>query len=111
MGVPLRVGGGTASVTLTFDDTGIKPEQLDTIAHQIAAGVDGLQAGFVSIFDSQGIQLNRRAVEEHERTQFWTGLAINVCKVLGILVALITLRFHYQGRREGSQRRTGRRDS
>ena len=31
-----------------------------------------------------------------ERREFWTGVAINVAKVLGILAALITLRFIIQ---------------
>ena len=28
-----------------------------------------------------------------EQKQFWTGIAINVAKILGILAALITMRF------------------
>ena len=31
-----------------------------------------------------------------ERKEFWTGIAINIAKVLGILAALITLRFIIQ---------------
>ena len=80
-----------ASATLTFSNDGTRPEQAEVIAQQIASGVDGLHAGQVSIFDAKGTQLNRRAVQEHESKQFWTGIAINLAKVVGILAALVTI--------------------
>ena len=44
---------------------------------------------------SQEIQARNKVVAE-ERKEFWTGIAINIAKVLGILAALITLRFIIQ---------------
>ena len=42
---------------------------------------------------TQEIQAKKTALsEEEERKQFWTGIAINLAKVLGILCALILLR-------------------
>ena len=92
--VHLTAGG--ASVTLTFSSDGVTPGQVETIAGQIAAGVDGVHEGRVMLFDSKGTQLNRQAIQEFERREFWTGIAINVAKILGILAALITIRFIIQ---------------
>ena len=92
-GVPLRLAGGTASVTLTFDSTGLRPGQLDAVVRQVASSAPGLEAGTVSIFDGQGNQLNQQSVGEYQRLQFWTDITISVAKVLGILAALITLRY------------------
>ena len=84
---------GGASATLTFSTDGVTPGQVETIAAQIASGVDGLDAGRVLLYDSKGMQLNREAVQQFERREVWTGVAINVAKILGILAALVTLRF------------------
>ncbi len=90
-----------ASVTLELGGHSMEPEHVSTIARQIAASVEGLHAGKVSIFDTQGTHLNLRALQEHEQSQWWTKIAINVAKVLGILAALITLRFILQAAGRG----------
>jgi|GEM_PF-2537344 hypothetical protein len=41
-------------------------------------------------------------IAAEERKQFWTDIAINVAKVLGILAALITLRFVIQAVGKGA---------
>jgi flagellar M-ring protein FliF len=38
----------------------------------------------------------KEAAEAEQRKEFWTGIAINVAKILGIIAALITLRFIIQ---------------
>ena len=96
----VHLAGNRASVTVTFSESGVRPEQVETIAQMIGTG-SGLQAGYVSVFDSKGTQLNRTAVQEFERRQFWTGLAINVAKVLGILAALVTAKFIIQTIQKG----------
>ena len=101
VGASVHLAGNRASATVTFSESGAGPEQVGTIAQQIATGVDGLKAGYVSIFDSEGTQLNRRAVQEHERSEFWTNLALNVAKLLGTMAALITLRFIIQSIQKG----------
>lgn len=63
----------------------------------VAAGlVDGLDPGQVIVVDVDGNTLNLKSVQEHERKLFWTGIAINVAKILGILAALITIRYVIQ---------------
>ena len=74
-------------------------EQLEQLAKQ-SIGFDETRGDEVTIFalrfdKSQEIQAKETAVTE-ERREFWTGVAINVAKVLGILAALITLRFIIQ---------------
>jgi len=74
-------------------------KQLRELAEQ-AVGFDETRGDEVTIFalrfdKSQEIQAKETAVTE-ERREFWTGVAINVAKVLGILAALITLRFIIQ---------------
>ena len=74
-------------------------DQLEQLAQQ-AVGFDETRGDEVTIFalrfdKSQEIQAKETAVTE-ERREFWTGVAINVAKVLGILAALITLRFIIQ---------------
>lgn len=103
----LKAGRGTASVTLTFSDAGVRPGQLATIAQQVASGVEYLDAGAVSIFDAQGGQLNLQAIQEGERKQFWTRIAINIAKVLGIIAALVTLRFIIQAVGKGTKKEEG----
>jgi flagellar M-ring protein FliF len=74
-------------------------KQLEQLAKQ-SIGFDESRGDEVTIFalrfdKSQEIQAKETAVTE-ERREFWTGVAINVAKVLGILAALITLRFIIQ---------------
>ncbi len=60
----------------------------------VAAGiVDGLDPGQIIVVDVDGNALNLKAVQEHEQKLFWTGIAINVAKILGILAALITMKY------------------
>ncbi len=73
--------------------------RLEALAKQ-SIGFDETRGDEVTIFalrfdKSQEIQAKETAVTE-ERREFWTGVAINVAKVLGILAALITLRFIIQ---------------
>ena len=82
-----------ASVTLTLADAELSAEQIAGIGEQVAAGVDGLKPGYIVIVDASGRSLNREAIMASERKQFWTDIAINVAKTLGILAALITVRF------------------
>ena len=89
----VHVTGGKAAVTVTFADGDFKPEQVSTITHQVAGAVGGLLPGAVAVYDSQGKHLNLRTNQEHEQKTFWTGVAVNVAKILGILVALITMKF------------------
>ena len=84
-----------ASVTLALADM-ISDEQIASIAHQVAASVVGLDPGDIRIIDTSGRLLNIDALQHQERRQFWIGIAVNVAKVLGILAALITLRFVIQ---------------
>ncbi len=74
-------------------------ENLAELARQ-AVGYDESRGDDVTVFampfdKSQEIQARDEAIAEG-RKQFWTGIAINVAKVLGILAALITLRFIIQ---------------
>ena len=89
----VHITGQKASATVTFDGSGARAGQVETIASQIASGVEGLHPGFVAIYDSEGKHLNLRALQEHEQKAFWTSLALNVAKILGILAALVTMRF------------------
>jgi|APSaa5957512622_1039677.scaffolds.fasta_scaffold168315_1 hypothetical protein len=103
----LKTGKGTASVTLTFSDAGVRPGQLVTIAQQVASGVEYLDVGSVSIFDAQEEQLNLQAIQAGERKQFWTHIAISIAKVLGIIAALVTLRFVIQAVGKGMKKEEG----
>jgi flagellar M-ring protein FliF len=72
--------------------------QLAALAQQAIGFVDNRDemTVFSMPFDkTQEIQAREQAVSD-ERREFWTGVAINVAKVLGILAALITLRFIIQ---------------
>ena len=86
-----------ASVTLTLAGPQLSDEQVAGIAEQVAAGVSGLKPGHVAIVDASGRSLNRKAVTAQERKEFWTGIAINIAKILGILAALITVRYIIRG--------------
>jgi len=73
--------------------------QLSLLAQQ-AVGFDLTRGDEVTVhalrFDkSQEIQERESAASE-ARKEFWTGVALNVAKALGILAALITLRFIIQ---------------
>ncbi len=92
----VHLAKGTASVTLKTGDAELRSEQIEAIAQQIAASVDGLKAGRVFIFNADGMQLNRQSVEDYDHRQLWIDLAITVGKVLGILAALVTLRYLIQ---------------
>ncbi|MBT4101304.1 MAG: flagellar M-ring protein FliF [Gemmatimonadetes bacterium] len=77
-------------------------DEIDNLAAlaQQAIGYDELRGDAVTVFampfdKSQEIQARDEAIAD-DRKQFWTGIAINVAKVLGILAALITLRFIIQ---------------
>ncbi len=85
-----------ASVIVTLIGAELSAEQLAGIAEQVAAGVEGLKPGRIAIADASGRSLNREAIIAQQRQQFWTNIAINVAKILGILAALITLRFVIQ---------------
>jgi flagellar M-ring protein FliF len=74
-------------------------QQLADLAQQ-AIGFDESRGDEKTVFSmpfdkTQEIQSREQAVTD-ERREFWTGIAINVAKVLGILAALITLRFIIQ---------------
>ena len=71
-------------------------EQIDGLAILVAGLVDGLDSGDVTLIDGSGRHLNKKALVAQERKIFWTGIAINVAKILGILAALITMRFIIQ---------------
>jgi len=110
--------GGVAKITmaLTVDATKVthdaetgrfeeseRPQeeinQLAALAQQ-AVGFDETRGDQLTVFalrfdKSQEIQAREQAATQ-ERKEFWTNIAINVAKVLGILAALITLRFIIQ---------------
>ncbi len=92
-GNPSGVGRPRASVTLSLAGTDLSEEQLATITDQVVSGVTGLRPGHLDILDTAGRSLNRKAANNQESKEFWTNIAINVSKVLGILAMLITLRF------------------
>ncbi len=70
--------------------------QVASITQLITASVDGLADRHVNLMDDTGRSLNLEQRQANERKRFWTGIAINVAKVLGVLAALITLRFIIQ---------------
>lgn len=74
-------------------------DQLSLLAQQ-AVGFDVPRGDQVTVYalrfdKSQEIQERESAAAEASK-EFWTGVALNVAKVLGILAALITLRFIIQ---------------
>jgi len=82
-----------ASVTIAPTSAPLSHVQIDAITELIASGIDDLQPGNVTVFDSTGRPLNLEMVHAYERKQFWTSIAINVSKILGIVAAMITVRF------------------
>lgn len=81
-----------ASVTLDLS-TQLSEEQLVGIAEKVANGVNGLVPLHVSISDASGISLNRETLMRQQTEQLWKDIAINVAKILGIIAALITVKF------------------
>ena len=74
-------------------------DQLEQLA-QRAVGFDQQRGDQIQVFampfdKSQEVQAREQSIAD-QRREFWTGVAINVAKVLGILAALITLRFIIQ---------------
>lgn len=90
------------SETNQFVESDRPQEEIDRLSAlaQQAVGFDSNRGDQVTVFalrfdKSQEIQAKEEALAE-DRKQFWIGIAINVAKVLGILAALITLRFIIQ---------------
>ena len=67
---------------------------LDVVVFSIERG-DQITV-FPMPFDKTQELQGRQAAEVEQRKEFWTNIAINVAKILGILAALITLRFIIQ---------------
>ena len=81
------------------DRTQAEIDQLRDLA-QAAVGIDATRGDEVSVYSmpfdkSQEIQA-RKAAEEAATEEFWKNIAINVAKILGIIAALVTLRFIIQ---------------
>jgi flagellar biosynthesis/type III secretory pathway M-ring protein FliF/YscJ len=85
-----------ASVTVAATDAPLSNVQVAAITEVVASGIDDLKPGNVTVFGSAGRALNLEVVQEHEQKQFWTNIAINVSKILGILAAMITVRYIIQ---------------
>ena len=74
-------------------------DQLAQLARE-AVGLDAQRGDEITVFamnfdKTQEIQAREEA-EAEARQEFWTDIAINVAKILGIIAALITLRFIIQ---------------
>ena len=74
-------------------------QQLAGLARE-AIGLDETRGDKIDVFamhfdKTQEIQA-REEIEDAARQEFWTDIAINVAKILGIIAALITLRFIIQ---------------
>ena len=81
------------------DRTEEEIQQLSQLAQE-AIGLDEARGDKIEVFamnfdKTQDIQA-REEVEAAARQEFWTDIAINVAKVLGIIAALVTLRFIIQ---------------
>lgn len=95
--VPGHKGKAVASVILTLaDGPGPTPEQVVIVAQLVGHRVESLQAGNVSIYDAAGNHLNEEAGKKQKKREFWTNIAINVAKILGIIATLLALRFAIQ---------------
>jgi type III secretory pathway lipoprotein EscJ len=66
--------------------------QIINIAQLITTSVDGLADRHVNLMDDTDNGLNLELRPADERKKFWTGIAINVAKILAVLAALIALR-------------------
>lgn len=84
-----RQGEVAITVRLTSEPT---PDQIEGMT-TLVTSVAGLRPGDVVFVDGGGRHLNKDALMQLEQKQFWTGIAINIAKILGILAALITMRF------------------
>ena len=97
--LPARLSGSggynRASVTVASPST-LSDTKLAAIAELVASGVHGLESGNVIIIDAVGRTLNLRSVQQHAVEKFWTDIAINVSKIIGIIAALITVRYIVQ---------------
>lgn len=82
-----------AVVVLWLAADSVSNEQITTISELVCAAVDGLDWGHLTLVDQAGRVLNLDHRLSHERKMFWTGIAINVAKILGILAALIVLKY------------------
>ncbi len=78
------------------------------LAEQYAATDDGKTVLLNDDGTWEYTEEGERIVAE-ERKEFWTGIAINVAKILAILAALITLRFVIQavGKGRGAKSQNG----
>ncbi len=94
---PTRFHSTNAVIIVTpasdLEDDALSPEQIGSLCGLVVASVDGLNESHVWLIDDAGQELNTGRRRANERKVFWTGIAINVAKVLGVLAALITLRF------------------
>ena len=66
--------------------------QIINIAQLITTSVDGLADRHLNLMDDTDNGLNLELRRADERKKFWTGIAINVAKILAVLAALIALR-------------------
>lgn len=105
------------SMALTIDETKViadpnnpneyieerrSPEEITNLKQLAmnAVGFDEKRGDQITVFampfeKTQELQA-KKAAEAEQRKEFWTGIAINVAKILGIIAALITLRFIIQ---------------
>ena len=81
-----------ATIVLNLTGDSLSTDQLEGIAGLVAGAVEGLDDGHVVLLDETGLPLNTHLIQQVERKQFWTGVALNVAKILGILAALISVR-------------------
>ena len=89
-----RRGAVSAVVTVT-PVAPLNTQRVAQISDKAARTLDA-HPRFVSVYDHEGQHLNAEAQQAAEKLHLWTGIAINIAKVLGILAALITLRFMVQ---------------
>jgi len=89
---PTRWHDVEATVVLTLSDDALTTDQIRGIAGLVAGATEGLDEGHVVLMDDTGLSLNAHLVQQAERKEFWTGVALNVAKILGILAALISVR-------------------
>jgi len=80
------------TVVLTPAQDSLSADQIQGITGLVASVVEGLDDGHVVLMDDAGYTLNAHWVQEAERKAFWTDVAINVAKVLGILAALLSVK-------------------
>ena len=71
----------------------LSSSQISNIAQLVRTSVDGLTDHHVNLMDDTGRSLNHEQRRASERKKLWTRIAINFAKVLGVLGALVVLRF------------------